>query len=102
MISITMSDHNLIIGILVKYALHEPLTDKEQEAFAAWQAESEGNKTIADRFGDPEWVADHRRELHQAPTDELWAAVQRNIGSDAPAEPVLPAEQTPRRRISRY
>lgn len=99
---LSMSDHHhLIVGILVKYALHQPLNEAEQEAFAAWQAEDGANRIIADRFGDPEWVADHRRELHQAPTGEIWAAIRRHTG-DGAEEPVPVVERTRRPRISRF
>ena len=96
-----MSNQNLIIQILVKYALDQPLTSEEKALLAAWRAESISNDRFASRVGDPEWVANHRRELHQAPINEVWSRIQKQLGKEVeevelpkPVPKPIPRQQT--------
>ena len=73
------TNYNLISGILVKYLLFQPLTGEEEVFFDTWKAESEENKLLAERFADPQWVANHRRELNQTPKDSIGDRVRRSI-----------------------
>lgn len=93
-------NHNLIVDILIKYSLHQPLNQEEQQIFAAWRKESDANRRLADCFGDPNWVAEHRRQLHETPTEEIWADIQRHISQEE--EPGILVEMAPLSRIVRY
>src|SRR5579872_1687248 len=94
-----MDDNNLIIEILVKYSLRRRLSRKERAILERWRAESEGNHVLMERFRDLRWVQEQRRQLHAAPSVEMWEDIRQHIdqsGEPAPVQ-VMPMEQRPRR-----
>jgi len=60
-------DQNRIVEILVKYALHEPLTPEEDRLLAVWRGRSPGHDELPEQLRDPEWIEEHRRLLRQNP-----------------------------------
>jgi len=74
-----MDDNNLIIEILVRYALRQKLTQEELARVEEWRARSEPHRILVDQFRNPRWVAEQRRQLHAAPTAEMWTDIRGYI-----------------------
>lgn len=73
-------DQNLIVEILVKYALYEPLSEEETRLLEAWRSRSEGHNALPDQLRDPKWIAAHKRLLQSTPAPIVPIPVEHRIG----------------------
>jgi ferric-dicitrate binding protein FerR (iron transport regulator) len=90
---------SLIVEILVKYALHQPLSREEQLTLDSWRRQSEEHHLLPDLLQDAEWLAEHRRLLGQAPSEEMWAEIGRHVNIEG--EPAVVVDLPPRHKIRR-
>jgi len=75
-----MADNqNLIVEVLIKYALEQPLSEAEQQLLDEWRSRSAEHRELPDQLRDPQWREQHRREISDAPSEEMWANISRYI-----------------------
>jgi|GEM_PF-1939408 len=72
-------DQNLIIEVLIKYALEQPLSEAEKQLLDEWRARSDEHQELPDQLRDPHWRELHRREISDAPSAEMWENISRYI-----------------------
>jgi len=84
-----------IVGILLKYALRQPLDEDETLVLEEWRSRSAVHDALPDQFLDKRWVEEQRRQLHTPPTQEMWAEVRQYIEATRERPPAIPA----RRRV---
>jgi ferric-dicitrate binding protein FerR (iron transport regulator) len=89
----------LIVEILVKHTLHQPLSRDEQGTLDAWRRQSEEHGLLPDLLQDGEWLAEHRRHLERAPSEEMWAEISLHVNMDE--QPAVVVEMPPRHEIRR-
>jgi ferric-dicitrate binding protein FerR (iron transport regulator) len=77
-----MADRKLIVEILVKHTLHQPLSGDEQETLDSWRRQSEEHDLLPELLKDPDWRDEHRRQLDRAPSEEMWATISLNVNED--------------------
>jgi len=82
-------DQSPIVEILVKYALYEPLTEEESRLLEEWRSRSEGHDALPDQLRDPDWIAEHRRLLKNAPVPIVEIPAPRRIGWRKPVLAVV-------------
>ncbi len=92
-------EQHLIIAILVKYALRQPLDAAEECALEAWRSRSEEHRRLPDHFRDARWLEEQRLQLDAPPTAEMWEDIRRYV--DESREP-MPALTFSNRRRIRY
>lgn len=69
-----------IIGVLVKYALdQEPLSWPERQLLEEWRSRSAEHRELPDQLRDPQWREQHRQEISEAPSAEMWENISRYI-----------------------
>jgi ferric-dicitrate binding protein FerR (iron transport regulator) len=90
-------EQDLIIAILVKYALRQPLDEAEERVLEEWRSRSEEHNRLPDQFRNARWLEQQRRQLELPPTAEMWEDIRRYVDeSGEPATAFLPSD---RRRI---
>jgi len=82
-------DQHDIVAILVKYALHEPLTGEEECALEQWRQRSAEHALLPEQFRDLRWLAEQRRQLYAPPTEEMWAEILQYIEESGEGTPVV-------------
>lgn len=90
-------DQHDIVTILVKYALHEPLSEGEERMLVEWRQRSPEHAVLPEQFRDRHWLAKQRRRLHTPPTEAMWADIRGYI--DESGEPAPVAVMGTRRRV---
>ena len=88
-------EQDLIIAILVKYALRHPLDEAEERLLEEWRARSEEHSRLPDQFRNARWLEQQRRQLELPPTAEMWEEIRQYVdesGEPAPV-PLLPAQR---------
>jgi transmembrane sensor len=74
-----MDDNNLIIETLVRHSLRQKLSRTEMAVVEEWRARSDDHRLLLDKFRDRRWLDEQRRQLHSAPTEEMWADIRNYI-----------------------
>lgn len=82
-------DQHDIVAILVKYALREPLTQREEQALEEWRQRSAEHAAMPEQFRDPEWLEEQRRQMHTPPTDAMWEDIRNYIDESGDTAPVF-------------
>jgi transmembrane sensor len=82
-------DQHDIVTILVKYALHEPLTQGEEEALAQWRNRSAEHAVMPDQFRDRRWLEEQQRQVHTPPTEAMWEDIRHYIDESGDPAPVF-------------
>jgi transmembrane sensor len=90
-------EQDLIIAILVKYALRQPLDEAEERALEQWRSRSEEHSRLPDQFRNARWLAQERAKMESPPTAEMWEEIRRYV--DESGEPAPVALRSDRRRI---
>lgn len=92
-----MDDNNLIMEILVKHSLRIRLSKEETRILERWRAQSDGHRILLEKFRNSRWVAEQRRQLHAAPTAEMWEVIRQHIDQEGEPAPVhiLPVRRRP-------
>ena len=90
-------DQHDIVAILVKYALHEPLTGEEERVLEQWRQRSDEHAALPEQFRDFEWLSQQRRRLFPPPTEEMWGEILQYIEDSEERPPV--AVMPTRRRM---
>ncbi len=72
-------DQHDIVPILVKYALHERLTEPEERFLALWRQRSEKHAVLTEQFRNPHWLAAQGKLLHRPPTEAMWDDIKQYI-----------------------
>jgi len=70
---------NLIVEVLIKFALEQPLSEAEQQLLEEWRSHSAEHQGLPDQLRDPQWREQHRREIGDAPSAEMWANISQYI-----------------------
>ncbi len=82
-------DQHDIVAILVKYALHEPLTEDEEGVLQEWRRRSPEHAGLPDQFRDLRWLEEQRRQMHTPPTEAMWEEIRQYIDEDGEPAPVM-------------
>jgi transmembrane sensor len=82
-------DQHDIVTILVKYALHQPLTQGEEDALAQWRKRSEEHAVLPDQFRDRRWLEEQQRQLQPPPTEDMWEDIRQYINEEGAPAPVV-------------
>jgi transmembrane sensor len=90
-------EQDLIITILVKYALREPLDAAEERVLGEWRSRSEEHSRLPDQFRNARWLEEQRRQLELPPTAEMWEDIRRYV--DESGEPTPITLSSDRKRI---
>lgn len=88
-------DQHDIVSILVKHAMHEPLTAVEKAILEQWRERSDEHAALPGQLRDREWLERQRSFLHAPPTEEMWEEIRQYIDAGSAASPVvsMPARQ---------
>ena len=90
-------EQDLIVAILAKYALRQPLDEAEERALEQWRARSEEHRRLPDQFRNARWLAEERAKMESPPTAEMWEDIRRYVDENGEPAPVpFPSD---RRRI---
>jgi len=71
--------HNLIVAVLVKQALRQPLSAAESRLLEEWQSRSPEHRELPGQLRDAEWREAHRKEIHETPSEAMWENISRHI-----------------------
>ena len=82
-------DQHDIIAILVKYALHEPLSEDEEGMLQQWRRRSPEHAVLPDQFRDLRWLEEQRSQMRAPPTEAMWEEIRRYIDEDGGSAPVM-------------
>jgi transmembrane sensor len=82
-------DQHDIVAILVKYALHEPLSEDEEGMLQEWRRRSPEHAGLPDQFRDLRWLEEQRRQMHIPPTEVMWEEIRQYIDEDGEPAPVM-------------
>jgi transmembrane sensor len=84
-----IDDQHDIIAILVKYALHEPLSEDEERLLQEWRSRSPEHADLPDQFRDLRWLEEQRRQMRAPPTEAMWEEIRQYIDEDGVPAPVM-------------
>lgn len=82
-------DQHDIVAILVKYALREPLTEREERVLEEWRQRSAEHAAMPEQFRDLDWLEEQRRQMHTPPTEAMWEDIRHYIDESGDAAPVF-------------
>lgn len=69
----------LIKELMVRYARHEKLTDKEMRLLEEFWSQSPEHQQLAEQFADEEWVKRELAKMEPAPIEEIWEGINRYL-----------------------
>lgn len=88
--------HSRIVGVLIKYALQQPLREAEKRLLEEWRARSDEHSAQPDQLRDPQWREQHRRDLAEAPSAAMWENIRRSMQENK--QPAVAAGRSSRGR----
>jgi len=84
-----IDDQHDIVVLLVKYALHEPLSEDEERLLQEWRQRSPEHAVLPDQFRDLRWLEEQRSQMSAPPTEAMWEEIRQYIDEDGEPAPVM-------------